>query len=351
MILSDFGVVMTTFPPVRDDDHAVRSFLSEAVSELAAGGAIRRMVVPEKWCDPCDIALPAATALRTCFRCYQPLVVHERPDWFLTLDLPAIFSQAAACRWLPAYAERRFQALAGISPHVRVGHFGRLTGVPSPLDEHQKLDPRLVAALYPHMLRMLGYDRIVTAAGQDIQRKWLVLVFGTAASAPAIDTIINHGVLLADGYRKMSRYDGAAISDLPEQADPAAYRAALLAASLGRDIVASAVAFQDASRLRAKVINCVRFLEAQPPPATACAVNLEAELGLFFDRVDALLGVLDFAAAYRVFRRCVRAELSQRIIPLIRQRGCHDTASMVSRLLFITAVFYGDCDLGGPGQQ
>jgi hypothetical protein len=341
-ILSDFGVVMTTDPPVRDDDPAVRAFLHATVSELAQNGVIRRITVAEKWCDPCGIALPEAAARGKCFRCGLPLAGSERPDWFLVLDMPGVLRQAARARWLPTYALRRFQALADISPQVRVGHFGRTTGVPSPLDERQKLDPRLVTALYPRMLRTLGYDRIVTAAGQDIQRKWLVLVFATADTETAVDVIINHGVLLADGHRKMSRYDGAAISDLPAAADPAAYRAALLASSLGRDVIASAVAFPDASRLRAKIVNVVRFLRARPTSGSASTISLECELGALLDEVDQLLCEFNFPAAYRALRRCVRAELSHRLIPLIRQHGCRDAGRTISRVLSIAAVFYGD---------
>lgn len=341
-MLSDFGIVMTIDPPVRDDDPVVRSFLREAVAELAQSGVIRRVTVAEKWCDPCGISLPETASREDCFACGMPLAISERPDWFLLLDMPGVFRQAAQARWLPAYALRRFQALADIRPQVRVGHFGRATGVPSPLDERQKLDPRLVTALYPRMLRALGYDRIVTAAGQDIQRKWLVLAFATSDTEPAIDTVINHGVLLADGQRKMSRYEGAAVSDLPAATDPIAYRAAMLASSLGRDIVASSVAFEDASRLRAKIINVVRFLQAQPVSRSGSAISLETELDAVLDEADELLSELDLSAAYRALRRCVRAELSHRLIPLIRVRGCRDAAPVVSRVLSLATVFYGD---------
>jgi hypothetical protein len=338
---AQFGISMDAGLALRDDQPMFRAEIIALVNELVAEGKIRYMAAPEKWCDLCSIAVPAAAVIQTCFRCDQPLAVHERTDWFLALDFSDVLHRAALTRWQPAYALHRFRDLAGVAPVVRVGHFGRLVGVPSPLDERQILDPRLVAALYPRILRARGYEHIVAAAGQDIQRKWLTLVFATAGSAPSLDVIVNHGVLLSDGGRKMSRYSGATPADLPHDADPIGYRAALLAATLGRDMVASTIAFNDASHLRAKIDNTRRYLAAQPPTGTREAIDVGRELSPILDLVDTHLAALDFRHAYRVFRALVRTELSQRIIPMIRVRGCREVGPAMGRLRSMAVVFFG----------
>jgi hypothetical protein len=340
-VIGEYGIRMDVEPCVRDDHPTVKASMAEVVTDLVDEGRVVRIEVAEKWCGPCEIAMPVSATVQTCFRCGRSLIVHERRDWFLRLDFHEILRQAESTQWLPPYALRRFRDLADINPLVRVGHFGRLVGIRSPLDHRQMLDPRLVAALYPRALRALGFGRIVTAAGQDIQRKWLTLVFATTNAGRAVDTIINHGVLLADGRHKMSRYDGATIGDLPESADPVAYRAGLLAASCGRDIVASTVAFDDSSRFRAKVHNVMRFLAAQSDSTSNEAVNLDLELGPAFDAVDRHLEGLDLRSAYMAFRAIVRTEVSHRLIPRIRNLGCRGLEPTVTRMRSLAAIFYG----------
>jgi hypothetical protein len=338
---AQYGISTDAGLALRDDRPTVRSEITAVVDELVAEGKINYVTAPEKWCAPCSIAVSAASTIQTCFRCHQPLILRESTDWFLTLDFPDILDRAAQVRWQPPYALRRFRDLADVAPVVRVGHFARLAGVPSPLDERQMLDPRFVAALSPRILRARGHDHIVVAAGQDIQRKWLILVFATAGSAPALDVIINHGTLLSDGGRKMSRYSGATPADLPHGTDPIAYRAALLSASIGRDMVASSIAFNDASRLRAKIYNAQRYLTAQPDAHTRDAVDVGRALGPALDLVDTHLADLNLQQAYRALRTAVRAELSQRIIPMIRTRGCRESAPTIGRLRSIAEVFFG----------
>ncbi len=206
------------------------------------------------------------------------------------------------------------------------------------------LDPRLVAALYPRMLYARGYRRIVAACGQDIQRKWLTLIYAAAGPTPALHTIINHGVLLAEGRHKMSRYDGATPADLPEAADPIdpiAYRAGLLSASLGRDIVAATIAFDDASRLRAKIVNTIRFLQTQPESGNHDAIDLRQALGPALDHIDSHLANFDFQRAYMALRGAVRTELSTRLIPLIRARGSRHGAWAIGRVHALASIFLG----------
>lgn len=340
-IQTRFGIETDSEPAIRDDDPAIRSAITAAVLELVEEGKIKRIAAPELWCDPCGIALPSTATTQTCFRCRQALVLHERIDWFLTVDFPSVIAEAAKTRWQPPYALRRFHDLSDVNPLVRVGHFGRLVGITSTLDERQMLDPRLVAALYPRVLQAQGYRRIVAVCGQDIQRKWLSLVYATAGSTPALDAIINHGVLLADNRHKMSRYDGATPADLPATTDPVTYRAALLSVTPGRDIVSATIPVSDASRLRAKTLNTLRFLQKQPESTNPDAIDLRQELGPQLDGVDRDLASLDIHRAYAAMRSTVRVELSHRLIPLIRTSGCRHALSTINRLRSLSSVFFG----------
>ncbi len=341
-ILAKFGIDLDQDVPVRDDVHESRVELQSAVVELCERGEIAERRVEEKWCFPCQLALPATSATTVCFQCGKDLQLRQTTDWFLRLDTFQIFERAIAVRWNPPYALRRFQNLKDINPWYRVQHGNRRLGVPSPLSCGQILDPRLVAALYPTVLRGRGFTGPITLfAGMDIQRKWLVLTLGANRSDALPVGIVNHGVLLDASGRKLSRYTGASIADSSETSEFTNVRAALLSCTLGKDIVAARIPIAAASRLREKAVNCLKYLRLQPTVPDSAGVDVDSGMREALGRVDQALIAGDVTAALAYFRKAVVKTLSNDLIPQVRKQGLRRCEQTQKRLEILFTIFFG----------
>jgi hypothetical protein len=340
--LNDFGIHTSSDITLRDDDPVVCRHVQETILCLADNGQICYSTANEKWCSRCELSLPPTSGTADCFQCHRPLSHRTSTDWFLSLDHARIKQKADLARWAPAYARRRFDDLDRIHPLLRIAHPRRMLGVPSPLRSDNVIDPRLTGALWPTILRRLGYHApLVTVSGFDIQRKWLMTLFAANSEPAAPAVVVNHGTLLDGNGRKMSRYSGASLADLPEKVEPCIIRAALLFTPLGKDLRCTDLPVAAASRLREKTLNCLRYLKFH---ATTCAagVNLDLELGESLQQVDERLRVFDLPGALQAYRQAVLNDLSSRCIPQIRRDGLARHSSAVRNIMTLHHVFFGD---------
>ncbi|HUY46133.1 MAG TPA: hypothetical protein VMV92_10470 [Streptosporangiaceae bacterium] len=339
--MAGFGIEMSRTVALRDDLPEIRGHIRAIITEMADSGRIRQLPAEEKWCIDCQLALPPTATTETCFKCHQPLRLQTTIDWFLPLDVAMVLRRAAEINWFPAYAVRRLQALGDVHPLLRVSHQNRTIGVPSPLRNGDIVDPRLAGALGPSVLRRLGIGGlIVVVAGFDIQRKWLLPLLSANPSSALPAAVVNHGTLLDMSGRKLSRYSGASLADVPTDVEPCVVRAALLATPLGRDLPVSELSTAGASRLRQKVLNCGRFLTMQVPTGMG-GVDLDAELDAALRGVEEFIRRSDPARGYSAFRRVITHDLSSHLIPEVRRRGLARHYDL-GRITSLHQVFFGD---------
>lgn len=341
-MLKTFGIHPSHHVALRDDDPDVRTHVQEILADLVQSGVVREVTADEKWCRDCQIALPPSATAEACFRCRSPLVIESTKDWFLALDLEQIFRRAEGIEWFPRYALHRLRDLTDVHPLIRVSHPGRTLGVPSPLRHGEVVDQRLVGALWPSVLRRMGKAGPITViAGFDIQRKWLLSLLAANGDEALPATVVNHGTLLDQAGRKLSRYAGASIADVPDDVEPRIVRAALLTLPLGKDLRVSELPLIGASRLRQKVLNCLRFVAAQE--VLAGGVDLDADLSAALAEVEAALMSHDVSRAMANFRKAIVHELSGVLIPRIRKQGIASSPSdVVARIKSLHRVFYGE---------
>ncbi|MFG1802461.1 hypothetical protein ACGFI4_20180 [Micromonospora carbonacea] len=338
--LAGFGIVVSPHAALRDDDASVRAHVQAIVTELANRDVVRYLAAEEKWCLSCRIALPPSAATEHCFTCENPLRLRTTRDWFLPVDLDEVFRRAATVKWVPGFGIRRLRSLTDVHPLIRVGHPQRSLGVPSPLHDGEILDPRLVAALGPSLLRRLGLNGpIVAAAGFDIQRKWLLTLLAANQPGALPTMIVQHGTLLDTAGRKLSRYTGASLADAPADVEPCLVRAALLSSPLGKDFRAVALPTVGASRLREKVLNSLRYIGLQQPRTGG--IDLDAACDEWFDEVESHLRNFDMSRAYAGFQRAVLS-VSSTLIPMIRRQGIASFAATYRRIVSLHGIFYGD---------
>jgi isoleucyl-tRNA synthetase len=340
--MGNYGVVMSKATALRDDNAMIRAHITATIADLADAGAIRFLSAEEKWCLDCQLALPPSSSAQVCFTCGNQLIRHTTQDWFLVVSIEEIIRRAAAMQWIPRYGLRRLQSLTDIHPLIRVGHPHRTLGVPSPLRDGDVLDPRLVGALGPSVLRRLGLDGpIIAVAGFDIQRKWLMTLLAANNLDALPFAIVHHGTLLDVAGRKLSRYSGASLADAPTDAEPCLVRAALLSAPLGKDLRAAELPTIGASRLREKVLNSLRFIGLQQR-ADAGGIDLDAESETALAHVDSHLKSCDMSRAYASFQRAITHDLSGVLIPKIRKHGLSEHSATWKRITSLHRVFYGD---------
>lgn len=338
--LEAFGIVVSPHAALRDDDASVRAHVQAVITELANSGVIRHLAAKEKWCLSCRIALPPSADAEHCFTCGDPLRLRTTRDWFLHIDLDEVFRRAAAVEWVPGYGIRRLRSLTDVHPLIRVGHPRRNLGVPSPLHDGEILDPRLVGALGPSLLRRLGLNGpIVAAAGFDIQRKWLLTLLAANRPDALPAMIVQHGTLLDTAGRKLSRYTGASLADTPADVEPCLVRAALLSSPLGKDLRAAALATVGTSRLREKVLNILRYIGLQQPRTGG--VDLDAASDEPLSEVESQLKAFDIPRAYAGFQRAILS-ISSTLIPMIRRHGMAPYAATCRRIVSMHGIFYGD---------
>jgi hypothetical protein len=341
-MLKTFGIHPSHHVALRDDDPDVRSHVQAVLADLAQSGAVREVTADEKWCRDCQIALPPTTSAADCFKCHSSLVIESTKDWFLGLDLEQIVQRAEGIEWFPRYAVHRLRDLTDVHPLIRVSHPGRSLGVPSPFRSGEVIDQRLVGALWPSVVRRMGMDGPLTViAGFDIQRKWLLTLLAANCHEALPVAVVNHGTLLDQAGRKLSRYSGASIADVPDDVEPCIVRAALLTLPLGKDLRVSELPLVGASRLRQKVLNCLRFVAAQE--VVVSGVDLEAALSDALAEVEADLTSHDTSKAMATFRRAIVHELSGVLIPRIRKQCLGSSPSeILERIRSLHRVFYGD---------
>ncbi|OZV77860.1 hypothetical protein CA850_20865 [Micromonospora echinospora] len=338
--LEGFGIAVSPHAALRDDDASVRALVQAVITDLANSDVVRYLAAEEKWCLSCRIALPPSADTEHCFTCGGKLRVRTTWDWFLPVDLDEVFRRAATVEWVPGYGIRRLRSLADVHPLIRVGHPRRNLGVPSPLHDGEILDPRLVGALGPSLLRRLGLDGpIVAAAGFDIQRKWLLTLLAANRPGALPAVIVQHGTLLDTAGRKLSRYTGASLADAPADVEPCLVRAALLSSPLGKDLRATALATVGASRLREKVLNSLRYIGLQQPRTGG--IDLDAACDELLSEVESQLKAFDVPRAYAGFLRAVLS-VSSTLIPMIRRQGMASYAATCRRIVSLHGIFYGD---------
>ncbi|MEU7570063.1 hypothetical protein [Micromonospora sp. NPDC049240] len=338
--LEGFGIAVSRQTALRDDDVSVRAHVRAVIAELADSDVLRYLPAEEKWCLVCRIALPPNAGAEHCFTCGDPLRLRTTWDWFLPINLDEVFRRAAAVEWVPDYGIRRLRSLTNVHPLIRVGHPRRSLGVASPLHDGEVLDPRLVGALGPSLLRRLGLDGpIVAAAGFDIQRKWLLTLLAANHPDALPAMIVQHGTLLDTAGRKLSRYNGASLADAPAGVEPCLVRAALLSSPLGKDLRVAALATVGASRLREKVLNSLRYIGLQQPRAGGIDLNSACEELL--SEVESQLKAFDVPRAYVSFQRAVLF-MSSTVIPMIRRQGTASYSEVCRRIGSLHGIFYGD---------
>lgn len=340
--LNRFGVMPSREIALRDDDMAIRAHVQAAVGDLVHAGAIQDLVAKEKWCLDCQLALPPSSTAEICFTCGKQLVLHTTRDWFLVVDTEETFRRADTIAWFPSYGLRRLHSLTDLHPLIRVSHPKRTLGVPSPLREGDIIDPRLVGALSPSVLRRLGLDGpIIAMSGFDIQRKWLMTMLAANRQDALPVAIVNHGTLLDTAGRKLSRYSGASLADAPADVEPCILRAALLSAPLGKDLHVAELPTVGASRLREKVLNSLRFIGLQEQHHTG-GIDLDAECEPPLAEVESHLRSCDISRAYASFRRAITHHLSSVLIPKIRRQGLSSHTVACERIASLHRIFFGD---------
>ncbi|MFV2115315.1 hypothetical protein ACFHW0_23665 [Micromonospora sp. LOL_025] len=338
--LEGFGIVVSPHAALRDDDASVRAHVQAVITDLANSDVVRYLAAEEKWCLSCRIALPPSVDAEHCFTCGGPLRLRTTRDWFLPVDLDEMFRRAATVEWVPGYGIRRLRSLTDVHPLIRVGHPQRILGVPSPLHDGEILDPRLVGALGPSLLRRLGlYGPIVAVAGFDIQRKWLLTLLAANRPDALPAMIVQHGTLLDTAGRKLSRYTGASLADAPADVEPCLVRAALLSSPLGKDLRAVALATVGASRLREKVLNSLRYIGLQR--LRIGGIDLDAACDELLSEVESRLKAFDIPRAYAGFQRAILS-VSSTLIPMIRRQGMASHAETCRRIVSLHSIFYGD---------
>ena len=342
------GVEVSPQAALRDDSPKIRQIVQRHLLDLVDAGAVREITAEEKWCHACEIATPPTSANEHCHACGAELRLDRSIGWFLELDLPTVMGRAERIRWMPAYALNRLQNLTDVHPYIRVSHRRRGLGVPSPLASDSILDPRLVGAMWPSVLRHLGLTEPPTVvAGLDIQRKWLLTMLATNPEAIP-KAVVNHGTLLDEHGSKMSRYAGATLEDSPDDVDQRVLRAALLSIPLGKDVRADRLPLAGASRLHHKLLNCLRFLALITDDAHG--IDLEQELRTSFKRVEEHLAAHDVPRAMEAFRRLVVHDLSGVLIPRVRTSGGTGLDKTRIRLSSLHQVFYGSMPSSTTGK-
>lgn len=337
----ELGVETSSDVALRDDNPDVRKQIRRHLLHLTETDAVREIEADELWCRACEIALPPGSSQDKCYRCHGALALRRTKDWFLVVDLDVALERAERITWTPTYALNRLRNLTDVHPLIRVNHRHRRLGVPSPLDEDSVIDPRLVGAMWPGVLRRLGHtDPVTVVAGLDIQRKWLLTMLAANPAEDLPSAVVNHGTLLDEQGTKMSRYAGASLADLPEGVDPAVMRAALLSVPLGKDVRAGTLPFAGASRMHQKFVNCLRFLGAYKDDAHG--IDLAAELARPFKMVEMSLAASEVSVAMAAYRKLLVHELSGVLIPRVRKQGATSLDQARARLTSLHRVFFGD---------
>lgn len=335
------GVETSSDVALRDDDPDVREQIRGHLLHLAETGAVREIEADELWCRSCEITLPPGSSQDECYACHGALSSRRSKDWFLVIDLGEVLDRAERITWTPTYALNRLRNLTDVHPLVRVNHRKRQLGVPSPLDGRSVIDPRLVGAMWPGVLRRLGHtDPVTVVAGFDIQRKWLLTMLAANPTDALPNAVVNHGTLLDEHGTKMSRYAGASLADLPEGVDPPVMRAALLSVPLGKDVRLGTLPFAGASRMHQKFVNCLRFLAGYEHDAHG--IDLGAELARPFKTVEMSLAASEMSVAMAAYRKLLVHELSGVLIPRVRKQGATSLDQTRARLTSLHRVFFGD---------
>lgn len=318
-------------PVLKDDDPRVTGLITEITEQLVSAGTIRRERHPCHTCTECGMEMftVETRSKLPCAHCGGRIEESEKQAWFLSTPWETVERRAKSIRWVPESALPRFLELERLGPRYPVA-VRRGSGIPFSREPGQFLDQRFIGALYPALLRRLGFKgEIVCVAGADILRKWLLLMISANPDESQPGTVLTHGMLLDPAGKKLSKYVKGHLQVPQEPGSPQdELRAELLRQPFGKDFVLTGGASVYGSRLSRKYLNILKFLSQHAPASASGHAALLAGVEAKAAAIRENLTPRSFQPqnAMDTFRDLCFESLSKQVIPAVRGEGISEEA-------------------------